>query len=179
LPQAGGVFISFAMPVLDPNVLYAARGLIVGRGLAVLAAWVIANLVGSGYAVSRADRRTEPYYFHFMNVAWALINAGIAAWGIVMLRRLPPPGWSLAAEAGAHRHDETLFLVNTGLDVLYVLVGLWLRRRAAEPDASNPIRLAGFGRSVLLQGAFLFVFDLVVTILLHLAGASLRAAGLL
>lgn len=167
------------MPVLDPNVLYAARGLIVGRGLAVLAAWVIANLAGSGYAVAHTDRRTEAHHFHFMNVAWALVNAGIAAWGIVMLRRLPPPGWSLAAEAGAHRHDETLFLINTGLDVLYIAVGLWLRRRAADPEAGNSVRLAGFGRSVLLQGGFLFVFDLAVTGLLHLAGAPLRAAGLL
>ncbi|AWM34486.1 DUF6992 family protein [Hymenobacter nivis] len=166
------------MPVLDPNALYATRELIVGRGLAVLAAWVIINLVGSGYAVGRADRRLEPYYFHLMNVAWALVNAGLAAWGIVMLRRLPPAGWSLAAEAGAHHHDENLFLINTGLDVLYVVVALWLRRRATEPGAGHPARLAGFGHSVLLQGGFLFVFDLAMTALLHLAGAPLRAAGL-
>ncbi|OGX90822.1 DUF6992 family protein [Hymenobacter coccineus] len=167
------------MPVLDPNALYATRELIVGRGLAVLAAWVIGNLAISGYAVAHADRRHASYYFHFMNAAWALVNAGIAAWGIVMLRRLPPAGWSLAAEAGAHHHDENLFLFNTGLDVIYIIVGLWLRRRAAAPDASNPTRLAGFGRSVLLQGAFLSAFDLAITALLHLAGAPLRAAGLL
>lgn len=166
------------MPALDPNALYAARELIVGRGLAVLAAWVIANLLGSGYAVARTDRRLAPHHFHLMNVAWALVNAGLAAWGIVMLRRLPPAGWSLAAEAGAHHHDENLFLVNTGLDVLYVIAGFWLRRRAGAPAAGHPARLAGFGRSVLLQGGFLFVFDLAMTVLLHLAGAPLRAAGL-
>lgn len=166
------------MPVLDPNALYATRELIVGRGLAVLAAWVIVNLVGSGYAVGSADRRLEPYYFHLMNVAWALVNAGLAAWGIIMLRRLPPAGWSLAAEAVAHHHDENLFLVNTGLDVLYVVVGFWLRRQATEPGVGHPTRLAGFGRSVLLQGGFLFIFDLAMTALLHLAGAPLRAASL-
>ena len=46
-----------------------------GRGLAVLAAWALLNLVGGGYLLAHADRRYEAYYFHAMNVGWGLVNA--------------------------------------------------------------------------------------------------------
>ena len=166
------------MPVPDPTALYQARALLEGRGLAVLTAWVIGNVLVSGYYVGHTDRRAAAHHFHFLNVAWALVNGGIATWGILHLHRLPPAGLALAAEAAAWRHDENLFLLNAGLDVLYVLAGFGLARRAAAPEAAHPARLAGFGRSLKWQGGFLFGFDLAMGALLYAMAGPLRAAGL-
>ncbi len=166
------------MPTPDPFALHQARELFEGRGLAVLAVWVLGNVLVSGYYVAHTDRRAAAHHFHFMNVAWGLVNAGIATWGILNLYRALPAGWSLAAEAAAHHHDERLFFVNAGLDVLYVLAGFWLARRATAPDASRPVRLAGFGRSLKLQGGFLLGFDLAMGALLFITAGPLRAAGL-
>lgn len=166
------------MPAPDATALYQVRELLEGRGLAVLTAWVIGNVLVSGYYVGRTDRRAPAHHFHFMNVAWALVNAGIATWGILHLHRAPPAGLSLATEAAAWHHDATLFLTNAGLDVLYVLAGRWLARRATGPGAGNPVRLDGFGRSLRLQGGFLFAFDVAMWALLYAMAGPLRAANL-
>ena len=164
------------MPLADPVALHHARELLEGRGLAVLAAWVIGNVLVSGYYVSEPSRRDAAHYFHFMNVAWALVNGGLATWGILHLYRAPPAGLSLAV--AAWHHDENLFFGNAVLDVLYVFAGLWLRRRATAPGAGHPARLAGFGRSLKLQGGFLFAFDVAMWALLYAMAGPLRAAGL-
>lgn len=166
------------MTAPDPLALYHARELLEGRGLAVLAAWVIGNLLVSGYYMAHINRRDAAHHFHFMNVAWALINGGLAAWGILNLYRAVPSGLSLAAAAAAHHHDERLFFINAGLDVLYVLAGRWLCRRAAAPGAGNSVRLAGFGRSLKLQGGFLLVFDASMWALLYATAGPFRAMGL-
>ncbi len=166
------------MTAPDPLALHQARELLEGRGLAVLAAWVLGNVLVSGYFVGRTDRRTAAHHFHFMNVAWALVNAGLATWGILGLYRALPAGWPLAAEAAAHHHDERLFLLNAGLDGLYLLTGRWLRHRAAAPAAGNPARLAGYGRSLAWQGGFLLAFDVAMGALLYATGGPLRAVGL-
>ncbi|MFD1468472.1 DUF6992 family protein [Hymenobacter caeli] len=165
------------MPTLDPVALHHARELFEGRGLAVLAAWVLGNVLGSGYYVSETDRRTPAHHFHLMNVCWGLVNAGIAAWGVLNLYRAVPAGLALATEAAAHHHDERLFLFNAGLDVLYVATGFWLARRAAAPGAGHPARLAGFGRSLKWQGGFLLAFDLAMWAGLFASAGPLRAAG--
>jgi len=49
--------------------------------------------------------------------------------------------------------------MNTGLDVGYMLGGLYLIERSKNAE-KKPERLKGFGKSIILQGAFLFAFDL-------------------
>lgn len=54
---------------------------------------------------------------------------------------------------------QKILLFNAGLDVGYMLGGVYLLERGKR-EVKNAERLRGFGRSILLQGAFLFVFDL-------------------
>lgn len=136
-----------------------ARELLVGRGLAVLAAWALLNLVVSGYFLRKADRRYAAYYFHGMNVGWGLINALLACWGILHIQFSPPVGLRLADLVQAQRHYETLFAINTGLDAAYVMTGFYLVARSAIPEEARAARLLGFGRSLWVQGGFLLVFD--------------------
>lgn len=61
-------------------------------------------------------------------------------------------GW-LGAEPELNRLRELLW-INVGLDLLYAVVGLVLWR-------SRKPMLSGFGLAILIQGSFLFYFDLV------------------
>ena len=155
---------------LEIGPLFLASELLVGRGLAVLSAWALLNLVGSGYFLSRADRRYEPYYFHSMNVGWGLVNAGLACWGILHLHFTAPAGLRLADVVQAQLHNENLFLFNAGLDVAYFMTGFYLRALAQQPAQLKPARLLGFGRSLWAQGGFLLLFDAAMWGLLHAQG---------
>jgi hypothetical protein len=139
---------------------YRAREMLLGRGLGVLGIWALLNLIGSGYLLPRTDRRSMPHHFHFMNCCWGFINAVLAAVGILRTYPGAPPA-GFDATAAAHDIQQTvfIFLVNAGLDIGYLVVGMWLITRAARPQATMPQRLLGYGRSILLQGGFLLVFD--------------------
>jgi len=142
---------------------YQHHELILGRGLSVLGAWALLNLCVSGYNLPRADRRTQDFHFHLMNCAWGFINAILAAVGILRTHPGHPPAGFTATAAGADAHfTGQVFLFNAILDIGYLLVALWLLNRASYPTAQRPERLAGYGRSVQLQGAFLLVFDVVM-----------------
>jgi hypothetical protein len=147
---------------------YRAREMLLGRGLGVLGSWALLNLIGSGYFLPRTDRRSMAHHFHFMNCCWGFINAVLAAVGILRTYPGAPPA-GFDAPAAAHDIQQTvfIFLVNIGLDVGYLAVGWWLIARAARPNANTPQRLVGYGRSILLQGGFLLVFDAVMGWLLQ------------
>lgn len=159
-----------ASPTAEIASLFMARELLLGRGLAVLSAWALLNLVGSGYYLARSDRRHEPFYFHGMNVGWGLANAGLAAWGILQLHFTAPAGLTLAELFQTQLFNENLFLLNAGLDVAYIMTGSYLRARALVPGQALPVRLLGFGRSLWVQGGFLLVFDATMWSLLHWLG---------
>jgi hypothetical protein len=139
---------------------YRARELLLGRGLGVLGVWALLNLIGSGYLLPRTDRRAMPHHFHFMNCCWGFINAVLAAVGILRTYPgAPPAGFDAAAAAHDIQQTVNIFLINAGLDVGYLAVGWWLTTRAAQLGVNMPYRLLGYGRSILLQGSFLLVFD--------------------
>ena len=146
---------------------YQHHELLLSRGLSGLGVWALLNLTLSGYELPRTDRRTWQHHFHLMNCGWGFVNAVLAAVGILRTHPgRPPAGFSPAAALADVQFTGQVFLVNAALDVSYVLVALWLLRRATSPDAKRPERLLGYGRSVRLQGLFLLVFDVLMYLLL-------------
>lgn len=93
-------------------------------------------------------------------IAWGAIDAGIALIGGWVTRRrramLPDPSAPdvLAREARTLRR---IFWINAGLDVLYVTGGVAL---ALTFGAHDPF-LRGNGWGIVVQGGFLFLFDLL------------------
>lgn len=123
-----------------------------------LGGWALLN-IGSGLAL-QGSATGSTKSFHRMNALWNTVNLGIAGFGYLSLLKADAAGWDLTTSLSEHRKFQQLLLFNTGLDVGYVLGGLYLTERAKRPDADAD-RLRGFGNSIMLQGAFLFAFDLV------------------
>lgn len=142
-----------------------ARELLAERGMGVLGAWALLNLLVSGYHVMHADPRSEARYFHLMNVGWAFVNTALAVWGLLRANPNHIAGLPLADSLAAQFTFEKILLFNAGLDVAYICCGSWLRARAAT--TIPPEKLLGYGRSLWVQGGFLLLFDLGFYLLYH------------
>ena len=126
-------------------------------GLA-LGSFALANIAVGAVAAGQTSGETQ--YFHKMNVYWNLVNLGIAGAGLLGSRKKKADSETLADAVRQHENMKQVLLINTGLDVAYVVGGAYLRERAASrPDNADQLR--GYGTSIMAQGGFLLAFDLV------------------
>lgn len=123
-----------------------------------LGSYALANLAVSGLATRQTTGET--HYFHQMNVYWNVVNLGIAGVGLLGLRKQHPETETLAQAVKQHESMKRTLLFNAGLDVAYVMGGLYLLERGrSRPDQRDKLR--GYGKAVMAQGGFLFAFDLI------------------
>ena len=120
-------------------------------------AWGGVNALGGLALVWASSRSAQSTRWHFgaMSAGWGLVNAGIAAGGL--LASGPPPaepGPLLAAE----RQFHDVLLLNLGLNVAYSAVGATMLG-ASYYGVDTVGRWRGFGTSLILQGAGLLVLD--------------------
>ncbi len=96
--------------------------------------------------------------FGLQAVVWGVIDAGIAVFGrrASEKRRLSNLGGPSIMEKEA-RSLRRLLWINTGLDVLYVAGGIVLIYTIGQDDAFA----RGNGWGIVVQGGFLFLFDLL------------------
>lgn len=123
-----------------------------------LGGWAVAN-IGLGLAL-RGSTDGDTRYFHEMNALWNGVNLAIAGIGYFSIVGQDPASWDLATSFQKHQSFQKILLFNAGLDLGYIAGGLYLTERAKRAGV-NQDRLRGFGKSIMLQGGFLFVFDLV------------------
>lgn len=124
------------------------------RGMTLLAAWAALNLTLGSVLYFLDDARSA---FHQMNVFWNLVNAGLAAGGLIGSSR-ERSDRGLTESVEAQHKTEKIFLLNAGLDLGYIMGGLYLRELVTRfPDWAA--ELPGWGAAIVLQGAFLMVFD--------------------
>jgi hypothetical protein len=83
---------------------------------------------------------------------------GFAVYGLVGVRNELKRSISFNENLIAQQKTEKLLLLNTGLDLAYITTGLYLKERGARTNSESS---TGIGNSLLLQGTFLLVFDLV------------------
>lgn len=94
-----------------------------------------------------------------MNALWNTVNLAIAGFGYYSSLQTDPAVLDLAGSLQKHQAFQKILLFNTGLDVGYIIGGLYLTERSKRPGVDGN-RLKGFGNSIMVQGGFLFVFDL-------------------
>lgn len=127
-------------------------------GMYFLGGWALANMATGTYGWIRYDG--EKKYFHQMNAAWNVVNAGIAVYALLDMTGTDISTLSADEMMRKHIRSENLFLINAGLDILYMAGGAWMIHAAGRNEKRHDM-LKGYGQSVILQGAFLFLFDLV------------------
>ncbi|TAF56735.1 MAG: hypothetical protein EAZ62_00725 [Sphingobacteriia bacterium] len=132
------------------------RHLVHKTNLAVLTAWSGVNILQG--SISATNAKGVDKAFFQMNAYWNVVNLGLATYGWIRLRQDTQKEWTLAQNTKAQHQVEKLLLLNTGLDLAYLSTGLYLKERGNR--LNNP-QTEGFGNSLLLQGTFLLVFDLV------------------
>ena len=147
-------FISSAQPLQNFN---KERIQIDKRLMLGLGSWATSNFIVSGIGWATAPKG-EAYYFHQMNVLWNTVNLGLAIPGYFKAKK-EARTLTLEETIKVQRRTENIFLINTALDVVYISSGFALRN-LAKSDLSKKDRFNGFGNGLILQGGFLFIFDL-------------------
>ncbi len=122
------------------------------QALAWLLGWGIGSVVvGAGLATAKT-----PVLRHvgIQAVAWGAIDAALAYSGRENARNKLQQGTTDAEQWVEAQRFQRIVAINAGLDVLYVLGGWWLIRRAGSNEARR-----GMGLGIIIQGAFLLVYD--------------------
>lgn len=127
-------------------------------GMLVLGGWAAANIASgaAGYLLAEDDRWR---YFHQMNAGWNVINLAIATFGYLGQGAQDPASFTWLETLQEAESMQKILLFNAGLDVGYMAFGGYLWEKGRH-DGSD--RLVGYGRSIILQGAFLMSFDLAL-----------------
>jgi hypothetical protein len=125
-------------------------------GMAHLGAWGALNVVAGGAGYFMADSK-EWQAFHGMNAIWGATNAIIALSGYMGAKREAAQQRSIDDALHRYEKNKRLFLINAGLDVVYIGTGAVLDAKANE--FTSPAMWHGFGKSFMLQGAVLLLFD--------------------
>lgn len=125
------------------------------RSMAALTVWSSLNIVSG--SIGWATTKEESKHFNQMNLAWNIINLGIALPSL--LRKHP---MNLTNEEVFIRQNkiEKILLINIGLDIAYITGG-FLFKEMSKNNPDNYHRFRGFGNSLILQGGFLLAFDII------------------
>jgi hypothetical protein len=123
------------------------------KGMVILGSWAVGNMVWGGIGASQNSGEIKA--FHQMNLYWNSVNLLIAGFGYWQAT-METPGTDFWATMEVQHGIEKVLLFNGALDLAYITGGLYMRERGLRKGND---RLIGFGKSIILQGAFLMAFD--------------------
>jgi hypothetical protein len=147
------------------------RNRIVEKGMLVLTGWGVAN-IGTGL-VGMANTTGETRAFHRANVFAGSINVLFGQLSYWVARSASKRSSTPLETLREQEKAEKLFLLNTGIDLAYVALGAYIKERGNRFTGEDRSRQRGLGSSLMLQGAFLFVFDGVMYLLQNRNGNRL------
>lgn len=127
------------------------------NGMWVLGSWGAANIVGSGIGAFTTDGEMQA--FHQMNVGWGFVNTALAALSLAG-NKSAKTYLSQVETIKQLEATKRIFLVNAALDVAYMATGAYMIEKSKSVDDNKRSnQLSGFGKSFILQGAGLMIFD--------------------
>ncbi len=131
-------------------------------GMWVLGGWGAANIVAGG--LGAALTHDEQLRWVFLGSAlWNTVNLALAVINLASNWKADPASFDAKASLQASNSSSTIFAVNAGIDFGYLATGAFLWQRGASTQ--DP-RMVGVGQALLIQGAFLAVFDTVMALVL-------------
>jgi hypothetical protein len=119
-------------------------------------AWSGANIVQG--SISAGNLVGSAHYFHQMNAYFNVVNLAIAGYGLYEVRKQMNKKLNLYQNLRQQQKVESLLILNSGLDLAYLTTGLYLRERGTNHLNDQT---KGYGGSLMLQGGFLLVFDII------------------
>jgi len=128
------------------------------NGMLILGTWALGNILLGSYGAIKTSG--EAKYFHQFNAMWNVVNLGIAAFGYFNAAGSDPNSMTGMEIINGYNSLQNFLLLNAGLDVAYMVTGLYLKERSK--NSSKADRLRGYGNSLLLQGGFLLAFDIAL-----------------
>lgn len=147
------------MPAQEMTAFNERQNLINRRGLFTLTGWAGANVIYGSIAAPLTHG--EARYFHATNAIWGAINVLIAAPGAAATYSKKRDDNITFGQTLLRQHgQEKLYLLNGALDFAYVGAGaaMWgFSDRISRPGTREAV--SGIGKGVLMQGAFLLLFD--------------------
>lgn len=133
------------------------------NGMIALGSWGAGNIIAGTAGMLTTERGSMMFNFHLMNTAWNAVNIGIAIPGYLGARKRLKKEYDIPASYKLQRQQETVYLLNAGLDVLYIGSGVFMQEFANRFD-NDRVRnsFQGMGYSLVMQGGFLLIFDAVM-----------------
>src|SRR5688572_17389783 len=99
-----------------------------------------------------------------MNADWNVVNLALASFGYYGSASADPASFNLFSSIKKNYSMEKILLLNAGLDAAYITTDLYLIEHA-KSSTSQTDRLKGFGQSIMLQGGFLMLFDISLSLI--------------
>lgn len=121
-----------------------------------LGGWSIANMTTG--TIGSLTTENSSKHFHQMNALWNTVNFSLAAGGLLRHRIDKKKTFNLSETIKEQHKTEKIFLVNSALDISYIGAGAFLNYRSSL-GGENAYVQKGFGNSLIVQGAFLLLFD--------------------
>lgn len=144
-----------AQPLFQDSIA-AGRARLNKTNMYILGAWAGANILQG--TISASNTTGTDHFFHQMNAYWNIANLAIATVGLLSIRKQMAGPHSFERNMREQHQMEKIIVFNGGLDLAYLVTGLYLKERG---NRLNKDQLKGYGTSLLVQGGFLLLFDIV------------------
>jgi hypothetical protein len=160
------LFASLQAQVNFNDSLALSRNKITINAMIVLGSWAAAN-IATGFIIA-GQTTGEAHYAWQMNGIWNIINGGLAVMGFLNAKRAMTKKYDYADNVSAQVGMEKLYALNLGLDFAYIAGGFFLREKGTnETNLKSKDQLNGYGSSIIIQGAFLLLYDATILTLHH------------
>jgi len=128
-------------------------------GMGLLISWASVNILTGipGWIFGKGTTR----YFFQMNVFWNLVNLGLGLAGYLGAANADISLLTQGEITSAYHDMQNLYIMNAGLDVAYISIAFLLLERAKRILKWRHL-LRGYGFSLIVQGGFLLIFDLIM-----------------
>lgn len=132
-------------------------------GMMILGSWSLMN-IGTGI-YGWKNNNGESKYFHQMNFFWNTINLGIASFALYNNYNTDILLMSDSLMVSEHLFIKKVLAINAVLDLAYIGTGVFLNSRANYSTKKADL-YGGYGKSIILQGSFLLIFDSIMYFLM-------------
>lgn len=127
-------------------------------GMISLTGWAAGNMVVGGIAMGQTTGQER--YFHQMNLFWNIVNLGIGVPGLIGTYKERTGNFE-----SIYKHQKSLekvYALNAGLDLGYMATGWALNNFGKTKEGELGERFKGYGNSLVMQGTYLLLHDLIM-----------------